>query len=462
LWYNSLQMPRKPKFPTIEVGTTGLKRGGGLVQEEFIRKLQGQQAIKVYTEMSENDPTIGAALYAITAFLRSVKWTAKRPRGNVSNKAKAAQKYLQEVMTDMERSWEDAVDEILTMLIFGHAVLEPVFKIRKDNNSKYPDGKVGLRYLAPRGQETISEWDIDAQGNILGLTQSAYPNYIPTYIARQRFLLFRTRSVRNNPEGRSILRSAYRPWFFKKRLEEVESIGIARDMTGIPVFEVPVALLSANASPTQKATVAHFEKLASQLHRDEREGMVIPTEADSEGKPTGYKLRLLSSAGPKQIIPDPVIRRYDVRIAMSMMAEGMLLGSERSGGSYSLAEEKSSSFSRSLLYILDIVEQEFNANLAEPLQMASGFKPKDFARWRAGSVTRANIDQLSKTISNLVTAGLFRPTEDDEHHMRDLADLPEFEDDKRIKPDAEDDEDDILSEESAGRKTSSDGGGSST
>jgi hypothetical protein len=47
---------------------------------------------------------------------------------------------------------------------------------------------------------------------------------------------------KGNPEGQSMLRTAYRPWFFKKRLEEFEAIGVERDLAGLPVAKVPSRL----------------------------------------------------------------------------------------------------------------------------------------------------------------------------------------------------------------------------
>jgi hypothetical protein len=38
-----------------------------------------------------------------------------------------------------------------------------------------------------------------------------------------------------------MLRTAYRPWFMKKRLEEFESIGIERDLAGLPIMWLPTA-----------------------------------------------------------------------------------------------------------------------------------------------------------------------------------------------------------------------------
>jgi hypothetical protein len=42
-------------------------------------------------------------------------------------------------------------------------------------------------------------------------------------------LLFRPHSPKNNPEGRSVIRNAYRAYYFIKRLEELEAIVSCRN-----------------------------------------------------------------------------------------------------------------------------------------------------------------------------------------------------------------------------------------
>jgi hypothetical protein len=52
------------------------------------------------------------------------------------------------------------------------------------------------------------------------MVQMAPPRYQTTVIPIEKSLLFRTSIAKGNPEGVSLLRTAYRSWYFKKRLEE--------------------------------------------------------------------------------------------------------------------------------------------------------------------------------------------------------------------------------------------------
>ena len=74
----------------------------------------------------------------------------------------------------------------------------------------------------------------------------------------EKCLLFRTQTHKNNPEGRSILRNAYRSWYFKKRIEEIEGVGIERDLAGIPIAYVDPAIMSAGATADQQAMLRSY------------------------------------------------------------------------------------------------------------------------------------------------------------------------------------------------------------
>ena len=53
-------MAEKPDLQ--ELGSTGLRRSGGTVYEEFLVNLRGLRGFRVYREMADNDPTIGSII----------------------------------------------------------------------------------------------------------------------------------------------------------------------------------------------------------------------------------------------------------------------------------------------------------------------------------------------------------------------------------------------------------------
>ena len=115
------------KAATNELGRSGLKHFGGTLYEEFLPQLVGLRGQKIYKEMAENSPVIGAMLFAVESLLRSVDWEID-PASESDNDEEAAE-FLEECRTDMSHTWEDLVSEIMSMLIFGWSLFEIVLNM---------------------------------------------------------------------------------------------------------------------------------------------------------------------------------------------------------------------------------------------------------------------------------------------------------------------------------------------
>ena len=227
-----------------EYGRIGQKRYSGVFFEEFLPELRGSRGAAIYKEMADNDDVIGAILFAIENLIRQAEFTVS-PGGKKPEDKEAAE-FVEDCMNDMNgQTWTDTISEILSFLTYGWSVHEIVYKRRMGKNkdprlnSKYDDGLIGWRKLAIRSQETLWRWEYDENDELVGLSQIAPPDYLVRTIPLEKCLHFRTSSRKNNPEGRSILRNAYRSWYFKKHLQEVEGIGIERDLAGRHVLQPP-------------------------------------------------------------------------------------------------------------------------------------------------------------------------------------------------------------------------------
>ena len=67
-----------------EIGTSGLKRSGGLVTEEFLPELRGPRAMRVYREMRDNSAVVGACLGAIEMLIRQTKGSFTQSLANTA------------------------------------------------------------------------------------------------------------------------------------------------------------------------------------------------------------------------------------------------------------------------------------------------------------------------------------------------------------------------------------------
>jgi ribosomal protein L12E/L44/L45/RPP1/RPP2 len=352
-----------------QLGTTGLRRYGQYVYEEFMPELRWPWAGKIYQEMADNDPVIGSILYLAEMLIRGTK--VRVVPGGETDADKAAAAFLLECLHDMDMSWANTISEVLSMLSYGFSFHEIVYKVRRgptETNpkyrSKYTDGRIGWRRMPVRSQMSLHEWTFDEDGDVVAFVQRAEPDYRLVTIPMAKGMLFRTRMSRDNPEGKSLLRNAYRPWFFKKHFEEIEGIGIERDLAGFPVLTAPEGLdLWEADNPAMVALKTKAEELVSSVRRDSEEGVLLPY---------GWDLSLLTSGSSRQIDIGATIDRYDNRIAITLLSDIVLIGSTKAG-SFALADTKQSMLAAALQAQLQNIADVFNSKAVADLFLFNNF-----------------------------------------------------------------------------------------
>lgn len=414
-------------FKRSEVGSTGLIRYGDAVDEEWHRALKGRSGVRVLREMRDNDSTIGSSFYAMNATMRQVPWTAQpanHPRG-----AEAAE-FLTSCFRDMTHTYSELLTEALSHVWFGWALFEKVYKLRVGatgdarTSSRYNDGRIGIRNIAIRAQETLDGWEFDEDGSILGMYQLAAPKFERVFLDMEDCILFRTELSKNNPEGRTILRNAYRPWFFLKRLEEIEAIGIERDLVGLPVMELPISYFGAKAPQDKIEARRNYGRLISQIRRNDQEGVVIPAELNTDGKPSGYKLSLLSTGGTRAINIEAAIQRKAKAIGQVMLTHFIFIGMD-GVGTQAAAGSFIDVFNTALGSILDSIEETLDRSLTAELMTLNGYPVESWPRWKHGDIQKADARSLAETILKLVQANTLTPDSPLEDFLRSELRLPE-------------------------------------
>ncbi|QOZ25298.1 hypothetical protein [Bradyrhizobium sp. CCBAU 51753] len=417
-----------------EIGVSGLKVFSGYLNEEYLPELRGQQAIKVYRQMSETDPVVNAVLTAVTLILRAVDWRVEP--ANDSGEAQKEAEFAQSLLTDMSHTWGDTVAEIMSMLSFGWSYHEMVLKRRvgPDQNdgstrSKYTDGRIGIRKLPIRSQDSLQRWEMQQDGGIDGLWQMPPQGGQTLFVPINRALLFRTTSRKNSPEGVSILRAAYRPWYLKKSIEDFEAIGVERELAGLPVVSIPSKYLAANATAEDKAVLQQYVKVARDMKFNHQGGLVKSSDhfPMADGNPSSVpmvKVELLSTGGRRAIETDPIIARYNRNIAMSALADFITLGDQK--GSYALSKNKSELFLRACETYLNQIADVMNRFMLPRIFSYNGIPWDLIPEMKPGRVAPVDLNELGTYIQQLAGAGapLF-PNEELSAYLADAAGLPE-------------------------------------
>lgn len=365
-------MPSKNGTPVNfkPLGVSGVRRYGPYVYEEFLPELRWpDRAGKVYQEMSDNDAVIGSILYLAEMLIRGCTWTVESVSGSGADKEAAD--FLRSCMDDMDTSWANFISEVLSMLTYGFSFHEIIYKVRRGPEessgryrSKYTDGRIGWRGLPCRAQTSLAEWEFDEEGNVTAFIQRCEPDFKTVRIPMNKGLLFRTRVSKDNPEGKSLLRNAYRSWFFKKHFEEIEGIGIERDLAGFPVLTAPEGLdLWNDQNPDMVKMREESEALVASVRRDSEEGILLPN---------GWDLKLLTSGSTRQIDIGATIQRYDTRIAMTMLSDIIMIGNNGTG-SFALADTKKSLLAAALQAQVSNIADVLNSRAVPTLFKMNSF-----------------------------------------------------------------------------------------
>jgi hypothetical protein len=381
-----------------EIGSTGLNEYGGVIQEDFLREWRGIEAYKRANEMRLNSPVVAALLGAIEQSIRRVQWQLTSDKGDQDPRI-----VLWQAQVDHLRGgWSNFVMESLTCLPFGYALFEIVWQRQE---SYVIAGK-----LAPRGQDTVYRWIFDDNGELTGVVQMAAPRYTMAEIPLEKLIHLKTRAERGNPEGRSILRTAWIPYYYAKNISQIEAIGIERDLAGLPVINLPEGANTDTSDPNSDASKA--AKLVRNIRQDEQAGVVLPA---------GWELTLLSTGGSRQFDTDKIITRYESRILMTALAQFLMLG-QQSVGSFSLSRDQTDLFVMSVNATADIIQEAINDQLLPRLMAVNGFAADGLKLTHspAGDVDLAALADVLQKLGDKIT---WLPS--DELWARGVLDMPE-------------------------------------
>ena len=385
---------------TGEIGFTGLVQYSGRIQEDFLREFHGKEAYKRFNEMRLNNATIGAGLLAIEYMIRSMSWNFTSEEEN-----DPWVELCDESRNAMTQSWNDFISEVLSMIWAGFSVHEIVYQ--KDERKRYLWRKFPIR-----GQDTIYQWLFDDKGGLAGIRQTA-SNYRQVDIPIEKLILFRMKSERNNPEGRSLLRTAWVSYYYLKNLQQVEAIGFERDAAGIPKITLPSGANTNESDTNSDASKA--AKIVRNIRNDEQAGIVIPD---------GWVFELLSSSGKSFDAFNATIERYDKRLATSFFSQFLLLG--QSGvGSLALSENATDFFMAAVNAVADIISETFTKFGVYRLLKLNGASEEEARRVKmehtpANSVDISKIGGFLGQVKDLLTLD-----EGDELWIRQLAGMPE-------------------------------------
>jgi len=242
-------------------------------------------------------------------------------------------------------------------------------------------------------------------------------------IPMDRIVNFRTTSAKDNPEGKSILRNAWWPWYAKKEIEVIELIGIERRLAGIPKITHPPEWAHREASTSQKAAYAALQNIGRNLKFNEQACIMQPAVFDANGNRL-VDVTLMEGPNTKSDSNiDAVVTRKNTEILLTMMADFLTIGHEQAG-SFALVDSKTNLFAIAISAYLQSMCATINRHLIPRLIEANAL-PFDACPYMTHSdIETPDLEKLANYVSRLANVTALTPDPDLENELRRVAGLP--------------------------------------
>lgn len=395
-----------------ELGDTGtILVNGILAQQDYNPQLTGVGRIRYYDEMRLGDSTVRGALNVVKLPILNAQWYIK-PSSQDDTDIEIKNFIEDQLLKNSNFKWNSLLREILTFCDYGNSIYEKVFMPIKDGDYS---GKIGWHHFGHRLSKTILKWAIN--GNDPGITQLLPAGKVqPTdgnrqlttiEIPRWKLMYFILDQEGSNYEGISLLRSAYKHWYYKDNYYKIDAVATERHGLGIPVVKSPP---QAAAKDKAKAVqIAKNIRANSQLYAD---------------LPAGFSLEFVDMKSNTLKDPDKMILHHDRQISKCVLAEFIELGSQGSSGAYSLSATLADLFYLSEEYIARLVKDELQLAINELVDLNYG-KQKSYPTLEFGNIGQVSLEALGKFLQQTTQSGVITPDRELERHVRQVAHLPE-------------------------------------
>jgi hypothetical protein len=393
----------KPAAPALtELGDTGTTMYNGMISgEEYNYDLSGTAKYTVYDKMRKGDATIAATIRVLKLPLRSANWYIE-PAGEDKLQREQADFIEYNLKEGMSVTWDDFLRQALLMLDYGVFVFEKVFDNVEFNGKTY----IGWRKFAPRHPRTITNWKIN-DGKDDGIIQQKTVGGTVS-IPMDKLLIFVNEKEGDNWEGISILRAAYKNWFFKDIFEQIDAMAFERQGLGVPYCKIPSA---ANAKDKANATA-----IVKNLRANEKAYVVFPE---------GFEVGFLDMGAGKTRDPKTSIEYHNRQIALNVLAQFLMLGSGDKG-SFALSKDQSTLFYDSLQAVAKGVLDVINKYAIQQLIELNWPGTKVYPKLKVDDIGAIDKVQFATMINTLVGADIIPVDENLDKYIRKELDLPEL------------------------------------
>jgi hypothetical protein len=360
-------------------------------------KLIGQLGLREYYRMKRSDGTVRGSLRQLKTPIQAGHWFVE-PHDDKTRNKNAADFVWENLSCYLNVSWARLLDDILLMTDYGYMAFEIVWNEPYGPHDVVRDGKLRLQKLAPRHPMDIRSWDYDKNGGPNGIVMEANPAAAqdgPIPIPIEKLVVFSHEAEAGDLSGISVLRSAWKHYFYKDTLYKIDAIQKERHGIGIPVIKLPPGWSTKD--------LATADALGRNLRVNERSHIVLPPLWDI----------IFAQLGGHPVDCMKSIDHHDKQIAWNIIAPNA-----------PTEDAKLDMFLKSTRYIASLVCDTINKHVI-PKLIDANFSRVKYPYLRARRIGEwEDIRTMSFALRNLVGADLIRPDDPTETYLRKEMDMP--------------------------------------
>ena len=369
---------------------------------EYAPDLKGNKRYAIYDKMRLSDGQVKAALNAIKLPLLTLPW-AIEPSSDRPKDRRIAEEVWYDFQ-NMEVTWQNFVHHLLMSLDYGSIPFEKTFYYDADEN------RIRVKNLLALRPHSIIKWATDKPGRLIGVRQriNFEGNMEDVDLLAKDLLVVINDQEFSDYRGTSVLRSAYKHWYFVQGLEKIDAIAKERRSAGIDV-----GIVGENADTKDQN---ELEEVLEGVRTHQRQYVVI-----QDGK-TDYKVMGLEGT---TLSPLESIQHHNFLILRSVLAEFIGMGSGDAGGA-GMHKDKTSFFMQSLRSTVKTIEDAMTRQVIAPMTYLNYGANTEPPRLVSGIIETHKIRELAYSVYLLVVAKVITPSPEVEAAMRKLLDLPDM------------------------------------
>jgi hypothetical protein len=223
-----------------------------------------------------------------------------------------------------------------------------------------------------------------------------------------KLMIMTTGGSDSNGMGISPLVGCYRAWREKVLIENLEVVGVTKDLGGVIELKIPSQILNKAAmDPTspEAEMVRGLMNDAANAHSGEQSFFMLPSDQKDNAPQYSMTLKGIDGVGKQYSTKDLIMERK--KSILDRFGAGFLNVGNDQQGSYNLSESKQSIHSHYVQTVIEIILEAVNENLIPQLLALNDIRlpEAEMPVVKSGLIADVSMEEFSKAVQRIGAVG---------------------------------------------------------